>query len=156
MSDTSDERQVPRDLAAGGLFLIIGIATLVLIPGQIPNADRGLEVGPRYLPQMMGIIITALSGGLILKTLFQVRRNTAERASASSLVPTLQGLGIIGLILLWLGGLQVAPYLVVSPVVVVAGLLMFGVKTPRHHLIGIGFVVAVWAMFRFVLQVRLP
>ena len=149
-------KRMPKDLIAGILFLAIGIMVLIAIPFQVRDMRDEFEVGPRYVPTMMGIIIVGLSGLLIAKTVVTAKMKTAEWVSIRSVVPTKEACAVIGLIVVWIAALGIFDYLLVSSVVVVLGLLLFRVKNIVHHLIAVSFVVAVWASFTFILNVRLP
>jgi hypothetical protein len=149
-------KRLPKDLIAGILFLAIGVMVLVAIPSQVRDMRDEFEVGPRYVPTMMGIIIVGLSGLLIAKTAVTVKMKTAEWVSIRSVVPTKEAIAVIGLIVIWIAALGIADYLLVSSIVVVLGLLLFRVKKVVHHLIAVSFVIAVWASFTFILNVRLP
>lgn len=149
-------REIPLDLIAGALFLVVGVATLVAIPAYVVAGADDFEVGPRYVPRMMGSAIVLLSTFLIIRTLFVASGPTTTKVAMIAVLPTMEALGVLGLIVLWLLGLRITRYLVVSPVVVVLGLLLFRVRAWVHYTIGIAFAVAVWATFTFILGVRLP
>lgn len=152
----SNSRDVPRDLIAGLLFLGVGIAILIAVPSQIGEVDHELEVGPRYVPTMMGIIITGLSVLLIARTAIGIVRRKAERIDWVKVVPSKEAVGVVGLIVVWLVGLNFVSFLVMTPVITVLALLLFRVKKILYYGIALAFVVAVWAAFTFILNVRLP
>ena len=149
-------RRLTKDLIGGILFLVIGIAILVAVPQQIKDVGDDYEVGPRYVPLMMGIFISGLSCLLIIKSLIALRRKTAEMISLRSIAPSLEAIAVIILIVAWAIALRFTNYLIVSTIIMVLGLLLFRVRKIRYYVIGVVFVFAVWALFTYVLHVRLP
>ena len=56
------------NVIGGVLFLVLGLAVLLLIPHQVPAPEPGM-IGPRYVPTIMAIGMIALSVILIIQGL---------------------------------------------------------------------------------------
>ncbi len=145
-----------KDLFAGLLFFIIGILILILLPSQIKGGgDYGLEVGPAYVPKGMAIAMVIFSSLLLLKTAL----NKSFREDLKDFTPTIPAfevLGVLVLIVVWVFGLFHLPYLVVTIPFVILALLLFQNRKKSSYVIAVSFVLVLFVVFRFLLNVRLP
>jgi Tripartite tricarboxylate transporter TctB family len=144
-----------KDTISGLLFLGIGIAILLVTPAQVPDGTAGLEVGPRYVPRLMAILMIVFSSILILYNLFieKIKENSED---LKSILPSREALAVLVLIAGWLIGQYFLNYLIVTLIFVFLALLLFRVTKKLDYLIGGSCVFLLFVIFRFFLNVRLP
>ena len=57
----------PKDFVAGLMFVVIGVAAIVL--GSSYSLGTAARMGPGYFPRMLGILLVALGAALALRSL---------------------------------------------------------------------------------------
>lgn len=143
---------VSKNLLGGMIFLVLGVMVLVAIPRQIPPPDPGM-IGPRYVPNLMAIGLIVASLVLIVQgVLF-----TDGKLRLLEVLPTKEAVAVAVLIALWITALKLGTgYLPTTIIFVFLGLVLFKVRGFWNYLIGTVFTVALFALFAYVLRVRLP
>jgi len=144
-----------KDTISGFLFLGIGIVILLVMPVQVPDGAAGLEVGPRYVPQLMAILMIVFSSILILYNIF-IEKTKKDSEDLMSILPSKEAVAVLVLIAGWLIGQYFLNYLVVTLIFVFLALLLFRVTKKLDYLIGGSYVFLLFIIFRFFLNVRLP
>lgn len=146
---------ITKDTISGLLFLGIGIAILLVMPAQVPDGAAGMEVGPRYVPKLMAILMIAFSSILIFNSLF-IDKIRESREELLSILPSKEALAVVALIIFWMVAQYFMSYLIVTLAFVFLALLLFRVTKKIDYLIGASCVFILFAVFRFLLNVRLP
>jgi hypothetical protein len=127
-----------------------------LLPSQIKGGGSyGFDVGPLFVPKGMAISMIVLSSLLILKSMGK-KEFWQELKDFRLSKPSLEIPGVILLITGWVIGLFYLDYLVVTVPFSVLSLLLFQTKKKSSYLIAILFVLILFVIFRFLLNVRLP
>jgi hypothetical protein len=145
-----------KDCLAGLLFLCFGILILILLPSQIAGGGAyGEEVGPGYVPKGMALAMVIFSSLLIIKAVIK-KEFWNELKDLRISLPSLEIFGVIALIAAWVFSLFYLNYLVVTIPFVILALMLFQTKKKANYLIAISFVLILFVVFRFLLNVRLP
>ena len=138
----------PRDFCAGALFIVIGMATIVI--GTRYTLGTAARMGPGYFPRILGILLIAL--GAILA--FRATRVPGPRIPAFRWRPTLIVLGSVVLF-----GAIVRPVGVAlsTVILIVSASAASREFRPREALV-VGVLLAALAVGVFVvgLQLQLP
>jgi len=137
-----------KDFCAGGLFIAIGIATILL--GTRYMLGTAARMGPGYFPRILGILLIVLGGILALRAL----RIRGSRIAAMRWRPTLIVLGSVVMFGAIVRPVGVALSTVILIVTASAASHEF---RPREALVA-GVLLAVMAVGVFVvgLQLQLP
>jgi hypothetical protein len=143
---------VSKNLLGGILFLCIGVVVLIAIPRQIPPPEPGM-IGPRYVPNLIAIGLVFTSLILIVQGILL----TDGKIRLLEVLPTKEATAIAALIALWIAALKLGTgYLPTTIIFVLLGLVLFKVRGFWNYLIGTAFTVLLFALFAYVLRVRLP
>lgn len=144
-----------KDTISGLLFLGIGIAILLVMPGQVPDGTAGMEVGPRYVPRLMAILMIVFSSILILNSMF-IEKKKEKSEDLMSILPSKEAVAVLLLIAAWLIAQYFLNYLIVTLLFVFLSLLLFRVRKKIDYLIGGSCVFLLYIIFQYFLNVRLP
>lgn len=145
---------IPTDLAAAVVFLLAGIVLLLLVPSQVTVGKEEIVSGaafPTYLCYLMigGSILIMIQN--ILKIM---RKETIETKAINALVEV-KALIIFGiLVVFWLICSLTDLFVIGAIWCAMAFLVFFRCKKKLYYVITITVAVAIWAAFRFILNVN--
>lgn len=144
----------PADLATGIVFLIVSIVVILLLPSQVAVSQNEVIDG-RMFPRLLMYLMAICSIVLILVELGKLAMKKPMVMKTMNLLVEAKALIIMGILL---GTFLLAKYtgmFVIGAVFcAVAFLLFFRCKKKSYYAITLTFVVAIWAAFRFILQVN--
>ncbi len=142
------------DLTSGILFFAVGVALLLLLPGQVMVAKNDVVDG-RVFPRLLILLMLLCSAGLIVKDLVKALRHEPLATKTVHLDVEMRAAAIFAIL--------VATYLIcnLTGLFVIgacfcclAFLLFFGCRKKSYYAITLAFAVLVWASFRFILNVN--
>lgn len=148
------EITIPTDIVAAVVFFLIGVVLLLCVPSQTTIGKDEVVSGaafPTYLCYIMiiGSIVVAIQN--VLKI---VRKEPIETKTINALVEV-KALIIFGiLVMFWLICNITNLFVIGAIFCAVAFLVFFRCKKKSYYLITITVAVAIWAAFRFILNVN--
>lgn len=148
------EYSVPIDLLGGVLFLLVGIAILLIIPDQIAVKKKEIVTG-RQFPSLLAYIMIGCSLILIGRELFKVLRHQKLRTEKFNLLVEVRALIIFAdMVIYYLVCKITDSFLIGSCVFVVLMLFFYRCKKWHYYAITLAAAVLIWVAFRFGLNVR--
>ncbi|MGL1890624.1 MAG: tripartite tricarboxylate transporter TctB family protein [Spirochaetaceae bacterium] len=145
-----------KDFLSGILFFSFGVFVLILLPSQIMGEGAyGEDVGPDFIPKVMALAMIIFSTLLIIKSVIKKEFRDAVKLLRFKL-PPIEIPAVILLITAWVCSLFYVNYLVVTIPFVMLSLALFKNKKKSTYIIAVGFVLLLFVVFRFLLNVRLP
>ena len=148
------EMAVPTDLEGGILFLIFGVAMLLLIPSQIEVGKKEVVTG-RAFPNLLMYVLIACSAALVLTQVVKLVRRKPVKTAKLNLLTEVRALLIFAFMLIyffvcrWTNNFAVG-----SCVFGLLMLLFFRCKKPLYYVIVLAAAVLIWVAFRFGLNVN--
>ncbi len=144
----------PADLVTGVLFLIFSIVILLIMPQQVAVSEKDVVDG-RAFPTLLMYVMMAGSAALILKEGYKVLTKKPLQMKTLNLLVEVKAL-IIMLILVGTYFIAKATDLFVLGAIFccLAFLVFFRCKKKSYYVITLALAVAIWAAFRFVLNVN--
>ena len=145
---------VPTDLVGGMLFLIFGIAMLFIIPQQISVGKKEVITG-RAFPNLLMYVMIACSAALILLQIVKLVRHEPVKTTRLNLLTEVKALIILAILIITYILARSTGYFVIGAVFcALAFLIYFRCRKPSYYVITVGMAVGIWAVFRFLLNVR--
>ncbi len=144
----------PADLVTGVLFLIFSIVILLIMPQQIAVSEKDVVDG-RAFPTLLMYVMMAASAVLILKEGYKVVTKKPLEMKTMNLLVEVKALIII---LILIGTYFIAKttdlFVLGAIFCCLAFLAFFRCKKKSYYIITLALAVAIWAAFRFVLNVN--
>lgn len=142
-------RRQLKDILAGALFIALGLAFAV---GALAyEIGDPLRMGPGYMPLVLGLILTGLGVGIVIKAFVAGEGGEIGRVEWRAIVLIVAALIFFGLTV---RGLGVAASLLGTTLL--ASLARARTSLMEAVLVAVGLTVLSVVLFIFVLQLRLP
>lgn len=143
----------PSDLVTGILFLLVSIVILLIMPQQVVISEKDLVNG-RAFPTMLAYLMMAMSllmtGNELVKL---VTKKPLVTKTVNALVE-IKALTIIAILIVTYFLAKITDLFVIGALFcAVAFLVFFRCKKKSYYAITVGMAVAIWVVFRFVLNV---
>ena len=150
------EKQIrsPINMAAGVVFFILAIVIIAIMPQQVAISEKDVVNG-RAFPTLLMWVMMLCSGLLILKDIYKIVKKEPLEWKVINLQTEAKALVIFGILfgtylLSKLTGLFVIGAIFCS----ISFLLYFRCRKRSYYVITLVLTVAIWAAFRFVLNVE--
>lgn len=147
------ELRIPINLAAGLVFFIFALVILFVMPQQVAISEKDVVNG-RAFPSLLMYVMMICSGLLIAKDAFKLVRKEPIEWKVINLLTEVKALILFGILFFTyliskLTGLFVIGALFCS----LSFLFYFRCKKKSYYVITLTLTVAIWAAFRFILNV---
>lgn len=147
------EITLPTDMIGAGLFIIIGIILLMIMPSQVPVSDTDVVNG-RAFPTMLMVLMIVCSGILLIKNMIKMAKKEPMHTCTVNLLTEVKALIILGILFVTYLVCRLSGLFVIGAVFCsLAFLVYFRCKKKLYYGITVGMAVAIWAAFRFLLGV---
>ena len=148
------EINLPIDLITGALFLLIGILTLLVMPGQVKVSDTDVVNG-RAFPTLLMVVMMICSGVVLAKELYNIFVKKMPPAMKNiNLLVEVKALEILAILLLTYVICRVTDLFVVGAIFCsLAFLIYFRCRKLSYYAITLTVAVLIWIAFRFGLNV---
>jgi hypothetical protein len=144
---------IPVNLAGGGVFFLLGLILLVIIPSQVRVAARDVVNG-RVFPSGLVVLMMVCSAGLIGKDLVLLARKKPVFVKTLNLLTEIKVLVILCIFLLTFLLCRLTGSFVAGACFCCLGFMVyFQCKKPGYYVITLASAVLIWASFRFFLGV---
>ena len=148
------EIRIPINMAAGVVFFILAIVIIAIMPQQVAVSEKDVVNG-RAFPTLLRWVMMLCSGLLILKDIYKIVKKQPLEWKVINLQTEAKALVIFGILfgtylLSKLTGLFVIGAIFCS----ISFLLYFRCRKRSYYVITLVLTVAIWAAFRFVLNVE--
>lgn len=148
------EITLPTDLIGAILFFLLGAVLLLLMPGQVP-VSRSDVVNGRVFPTMLMALMMLCCGALILQNMIKMRKKQPLHTCTVNLLTEIKALVILGILI---GTYLISKWtnlFVAGAIFCSLGFLIyFGCRKKSYYVITVSMAVAIWAIFRFILNVK--
>lgn len=148
------ELSIPVDLTAGILFFIVAVVIMFLMPGQVAVSDNDVVNG-RAFPSLLMWVMMLCSGILIVKEVYKLITKKPLECKTINLLTELKALVIFGILLItFLLSKLTEQFIVGALFCSISFLFYFRCRKPLYYGITLTLTVAIWAAFKFVLNVN--
>ncbi|MBE6904889.1 MAG: tripartite tricarboxylate transporter TctB family protein [Ruminococcaceae bacterium] len=145
---------IPIELIAAILFLVVAIILLLLMPSQVTVKDTDVVNGRVFPTYLFGMMIIG-STALIMKEIVHIIRKEPIATKTVNLLTEVKALVIFGIMILYFVICIWTDLFVIGAIVcALAFQLFFRCKKPSYYVITVAAAIVIWAAFRFVLGVR--
>lgn len=145
---------VPTDMIGAGLFMVLGVIMLVLMPSQVPVSETDVVNGQAF-PTILMVLMMICSGVLFFQNIVKMVRKEPLHTCTLNLLTEVKALLILGILFGTYLICKVTELFVIGAVFCCLGFLFyFQCRKKLYYIITIGFAVAIWVAFRFGLNVR--
>lgn len=146
--------KVHTDLVSGIFFLLFSVALFLVIPSQVKVVTDEV-VNSRTFPYILSLIIMAVSLKTVaVEVIKLVKKKEVEKKEFDVKVEA-KALFLFSLLIVYVILIQVIGYLVSSLLMVSSFLVFFKTKKWYYYAITLGLTVAIFYIFRIVLNVQL-
>ncbi len=146
--------RIPVDLTVGILFFVFAAVVLLIMPQQVAVSERDVVNG-RAFPRLLMILMMVCCALLIGKEVVKIIKKQPLEYKTINLLVEIKALVILAILLVSYLLAKWADLFVVGAVFcAVAFLVYFRCKKPLYYVITVGLAVGIWAVFRFLLNVR--
>lgn len=149
------EIEIPIEMTAGILFLLLGAVILFIMPSQVPVAESDVING-RAFPTLLMVVMMFFSAVLICKELYNVFVKKQPFAKKKiNLLVEVKALEIMAILLLTFLLCKVTDLFVIGACTCsLCFLLYFRCRKKSYYLITLSLSIIIWAAFRFGLGVN--
>ncbi len=149
------EINLPTELITGILFLLLGILTLVIMPGQVKVSDTDVVNG-RAFPTLLMVVMMICSGIVLVKELYQVFvKKQPLTTKKVNLLVEVKALEILAILVLTYIICAITDLFVIGAVFCSLGFLVyFRCRKVSYYAITLTVAVLIWVAFRFGLGVN--
>lgn len=145
---------IPSDLATGILFLVFGIVLMIIMPQEVKISEKDVVNG-RAFPTMLAWLILAMSALLVLKEGWKALTHKPLTTKTFNLLNEAKALIIMAILIVsYLLAKWTDLFVIGAVFCAVAFLVYFRCKKKSYYAITVGMAVAIWAAFRFLLNVN--
>lgn len=150
-----------RDLIIYGVALALSIGLWLIIPQAVPMKTEGANfVNSRFFPRVIAVVSMALSAlGLALEMIKPKKAGSKDTATVKPGVDVKAILRVLALALvmfLYAIALEPVGFILATVGAVVLCLMILGEHKPVNYLVVLAVCAVIYAIFTFVLKVRLP
>lgn len=144
----------PSDLVTGVLFLIVSVVILLIMPQQVAISEKDLVNG-RAFPTMLAYLMMAMSLMLTGKEIVKLVTKQPLEMKTMNMLVEVKALVVMGILIVTYLLAKVTDLFVIGAVFCsVAFLVFFRCKKKSYYAITLTMAVAIWVVFRFVLNVN--
>ena len=148
------EVHIPTDRAGGILFFLFAIVILLVTPQQVTISEKDIING-RMFPRLLMIVMMVCCALLIGKELYKIARKLPITYKTVNLLVEIKALVLLAILVLTYVVCRVTNLFAAGSVFCCIGfLLYFRCKKPLYYAVTVILAVAIWAAFRFGLNVN--
>ena len=147
------EIRIPIDLAVGVVFFLFAAFIMLVMPQQVVISESDVVNG-RAFPTLLMVIMMICSGMLILKEGYKLIKKQPLEWKVINLQTEAKALAILAILLITYVLSRVTGLFVIGAIFCCLGFLFyFRCNKKSYYVITLVIAVAIWAAFRFVLNV---
>lgn len=147
------EMRIPVDLTVGVLFFLFALAILFVMPQQVAISEKD-TVNGRAFPTLLMVVMMICCAMLVGKEIYKIITKRPLTWKVINLQTELKALVILVILVVTYLLSRFTDLFVVGAIFCCLGFLVyFRCKKPSYYVITITIAVAIWAAFRFVLNV---
>lgn len=147
------ELRIPVDLTVGILFFLFALAILFVMPQQVVISEKDAVDG-RAFPTLLMVVMMICCAMLVGKEIYKIITKRPLTWKVINLQTELKALVILAILVVTYLLSRFTDLFVVGAIFCCLGFLAyFRCKKPSYYVITITIAVAIWAAFRFVLNV---
>lgn len=147
------ELRIPVDLTVGVLFFLFALAILYVLPQQVAISEKD-TVNGRAFPTLLMVVMMICCAMLVAKEIYKLITKQPLNWKVINLQTELKALVILAILVVTYLLCRYTDLFVVGAIFCCLGFLVyFRCKKPSYYVITLTFAVAIWAAFRFVLNV---
>ncbi len=148
------EITLPTDMIGAGLFIVLAVVLLAIMPGQVPVSDTDVVNG-QVFPMMLLVLMIACCGMLLIQNIIKMVKKEPLHTCTLNLLTEVKALIILAILLGTYFICKITDLFVAGAVFCCRGFLAyFRCGKKLYYAITIGLAVVIWAAFRFGLGVR--
>lgn len=148
------EITLPTDLIGASLFFLIALILLLIMPDQVPVSDTDVVNG-RVFPTLLMFLMMFCSGILIVQNVVKIVKKQPLHTCTLNLLTEVKALIILAILFFTYLICRLTDLFVIGAVFCSLGFLVyFRCKKKSYYVITVGMSILIWAVFRFVLNVR--
>lgn len=146
--------RIPVDLTVGILFFLFALVILLVMPQQVAISDKDAVDG-RAFPTLLMVVMMICCAVLVGKDLYKVLTKKPLEWKVINLNTELKALAILAILVVSYLLCRLTDLFVIGAIFCCLGFLVyFRCKKPSYYVITLVLAVAIWAAFRFVLNVE--
>lgn len=147
------ELRIPVDLTVGVLFFLFALAILFVLPQQVAISEKD-TVNGRAFPTLLMVVMMICCAMLVGKEIYKIITKQPLNWKVINLQTELKALVILAILVVTYLLCRFTDLFVVGAIFCCLGFLAyFRCKKPSYYAITLTLAVAIWAAFRFVLNV---
>ena len=147
------ELRIPVALTVGVLFFLFALAILYVLPQQVAISEKD-TVNGRAFPTLLMVVMMICCAMLVGKEIYKLITKQPLNWKVINLQTELKALVILAILVVTYLLCRFTDLFVVGAIFCCLGFLVyFRCKKPSYYVITLTFAVAIWAAFRFVLNV---
>lgn len=147
------EVTLPTDMIGAGLFMLLGIVLLLVMPGQVPVSETDVVNG-RVFPSILMILMIVCCGLLLVQNIIKIKKKEPLHTCTINLLTEVKALIILAVLFLTYVICRFTGLFVLGAVFcAIAFLVYFRCKKKLYYGITVGIAILIWAAFRFGLGV---
>lgn len=147
------ELRIPIDLTVGVLFFLFALAILFVMPQQVVISEKD-TVNGRAFPTLLMVVMMICCAMLVGKEIYKIITKQPLNWKVINLQTELKALVILAILVVTYLLCRFTDLFVVGAIFCCLGFLVyFRCKKPSYYAITLTLAVAIWAAFRFVLNV---
>lgn len=148
------EIRIPINMTAGIVFFVFSIVILAVMPQQVAISEKDVING-RAFPSLLMYVMMLCSGLLVLKDVYKIIKKEPLEWKVINLQTEAKALVIFAILLGTYLLSKLTGLFVIGAIFCSLGfLLYFRCKKRSYYVITLVLTVAIWAAFRFVLNVE--
>ena len=148
------EIRIPINMTAGAVFFILAIVILAIMPQQVAVSEKDVING-RAFPSLLMWIMMLCSGLLVLKDVYKIVKKQPLEWKIINLQTEAKALVSFGFLFITYMLSKLTGLFVIGAIFCSLGFLLYFRCTKRsYYAITLVLTVAIWAVFRFVLNVE--
>lgn len=148
------EVTLPTDMIGAGLFMVLAVVLLVIMPKQVPVSETDVVNG-RVFPMMLMVLMLICCGLLMVQNIIKMVKKEPMHTCTLNLLTEVKALIILAILFSTYFICKVTDLFVVGAVFCCLGFLVyFRCRKKLYYAITISLAVVIWAAFRFGLNVR--
>ncbi len=147
------EIRIPINLTAGIVCFLFAVVILLIMPQQVQVAEKDVVNG-RAFPTLLMTVMILCSVLLVAKEVYKIIRKQPLEWKTIQILTEVKALVIFGILFFTYFLSKVTGLFLVGAIFCSLGFLVyFRCKKPAYYAITLTLAVAIWAVFRFVLNV---
>lgn len=148
------EVTLPTDMIGAGLFMVLAIVLLAIMPGQVPVSEADVVNG-RVFPTMLMVLMIICCGILLIQNIIKMVKKEPLHTCTLNLLIEVKALIILAILLATYFICRITDLFVVGAVFCCLGFMAyFRCRKKLYYAITVGLAVLIWVAFRFGLGVR--